>query len=197
MPWQETNPVLERRHFIHDAQSGHWRMSELCLRYGVSRVTGYKWLDRRFTTLSLRQADGSISLKRMSNALVGVYSYHWPINEASAQLASVPAAVVVANHVMGLYELGAIHLSADPPMFGEAQLAIDAMADIALPAKYGAFAGSPAGATRSSTWYSTTRSQGTSSAASSANIAHGVCPPLTAKWKLPWSATAARARSAT
>ena len=46
MPWQETNPVLERRHFIHDAQSGHWRMSELCLRYGVSRVTGYKWLER-------------------------------------------------------------------------------------------------------------------------------------------------------
>ena len=46
MPWQETNPVLERRHFVQDAQSGHWRMSELCLRYGVSRVTGYKWLDR-------------------------------------------------------------------------------------------------------------------------------------------------------
>ncbi len=46
MPWQETNPVLERRHFIHDAQSGHWRMSELCVRYNVSRVTGYKWLDR-------------------------------------------------------------------------------------------------------------------------------------------------------
>ena len=46
MPWQETNPVLERRHFIQDVRSGHWKMSELCLRYGVSRVTGYKWLDR-------------------------------------------------------------------------------------------------------------------------------------------------------
>lgn len=46
MPWRETNPVLERRHFIQDVRSGHWRMSELCLRYGVSRVTGYKWLDR-------------------------------------------------------------------------------------------------------------------------------------------------------
>src|SRR4026208_2520835 len=46
MPWQETNPVLERRHFVQDARSGHWKMSELCLRYGVSRVTGYKWLDR-------------------------------------------------------------------------------------------------------------------------------------------------------
>jgi putative transposase len=46
MPWQETNPVLERRHFVQDVRSGHWKMSELCLRYGVSRVTGYKWLDR-------------------------------------------------------------------------------------------------------------------------------------------------------
>ena len=46
------------------------------------------------------------------------------------QLASVPAAVVVANHAMGLYELAAIHLSADPPAFGEAQVAIDAMGAI-------------------------------------------------------------------
>lgn len=46
MPWQETDPMLERRHFIQDVRSGHWNMSELCLRYGVSRVTGYKWLDR-------------------------------------------------------------------------------------------------------------------------------------------------------
>src|SRR5215831_20374302 len=43
----------------------------------------------------------------------------------------------------------------------------------------------------------TTASHGTVSEASSANIAHGVCPPLTAKWKLPPAATAARARSAT
>src|SRR5271169_7080643 len=43
----------------------------------------------------------------------------------------------------------------------------------------------------------TTASQGTVSAASSANIAHGVWPPLTAKWKLPLAATASRARSAT
>ena len=34
----------------------------------------------------------------------------------------------------------------------------------------------------------TTASQGTVSDASSANIAHAVCPPLTAKWKLPLAA---------
>ena len=42
------------------------------------------------------------------------------------QLAGVPAAVVVANHAMGCYELAAIHLSAQPPNLPEAQLAIDA-----------------------------------------------------------------------
>jgi putative transposase len=46
MPWQETNPVLERRHFAHDLASGHWTMTELCDRYGISRNTGYKWLHR-------------------------------------------------------------------------------------------------------------------------------------------------------
>lgn len=46
MPWTETNPVLERHHFAHDFESGHWTMTELCLRYGISRTAGYKWLDR-------------------------------------------------------------------------------------------------------------------------------------------------------
>lgn len=47
--------------------------------------------------------------------------------EVRRQLAAVPAAVVVANHAMGLYELAAIHLLQDPPRFDEASLAIDAM----------------------------------------------------------------------
>ena len=46
------------------------------------------------------------------------------------QLASVPAARVVANHAMGLYELAAIHLSNQPPNLGEARVAIDAMGGI-------------------------------------------------------------------
>ena len=46
MPWLETSSVLERERFVKDVESGHWGMSELCLRYGVSRITGYKWLDR-------------------------------------------------------------------------------------------------------------------------------------------------------
>ena len=61
MPWQETNPVLERRHFIQDLKSGQWAMSELCERYGVSRVTGYKWLERH-------QQGGDASLVDQSRA---------------------------------------------------------------------------------------------------------------------------------
>ena len=37
------------------------------------------------------------------------------IDEARRRVAEVPAEVVVTNHVMGLYELAAIHLSADQP----------------------------------------------------------------------------------
>ena len=46
------------------------------------------------------------------------------MDEVRRQLASVPAAVVVANHAMGLYELAAIHLSSEPPNFPEAQLSL-------------------------------------------------------------------------
>jgi hypothetical protein len=49
------------------------------------------------------------------------------IDEARQRLASVPAAQVVANHAMGLFELAAIHLSRTPPQLSEATLAIDAM----------------------------------------------------------------------
>lgn len=44
-----------------------------------------------------------------------------------ARLASTPAADVIANHAMGLYELAAIHLSAEQPNFNDAALAIDAL----------------------------------------------------------------------
>lgn len=47
--------------------------------------------------------------------------------DARQRLASVPAEVVVVNHVMGMYELAAIHLSATPPSLADAALAIDAV----------------------------------------------------------------------
>ena len=52
------------------------------------------------------------------------------MDEVRAQLAQVPAAQVIANHAMGLFELAAIHLSTQPPNLPEAVLAIDAMASL-------------------------------------------------------------------
>jgi putative transposase len=46
MPWQETEPMLERRKFITEYLAGLYTMSELCARYGISRKSGYKWLAR-------------------------------------------------------------------------------------------------------------------------------------------------------
>ena len=46
MPWAETEPMKERARFIADAEGGLYSMTELCERYGISRRTGYKWLDR-------------------------------------------------------------------------------------------------------------------------------------------------------
>jgi hypothetical protein len=51
--------------------------------------------------------------------------------EARRQLAEAPAAVVVANHAMGLYELAAIHLSQQPPNLAEAKVAIDGFGALA------------------------------------------------------------------
>lgn len=50
------------------------------------------------------------------------------IDEARRRVAEAPAEVVVVNHVMGLYELAAIHLSAPRPDLAAAALAIDAVA---------------------------------------------------------------------
>ena len=55
------------------------------------------------------------------------------------QIASAPASVVVANHLMGFYELAAIHLSQQPPNMGEASVAIDALGAVVekLPGRLG------------------------------------------------------------
>ncbi len=52
--------------------------------------------------------------------------------EAREKIAGTPASVVVGNHAMGLYELGAIHLSQQPPNLDEARLAIDALAAVVI-----------------------------------------------------------------
>jgi len=46
MPWSETSPMDQRTQFIADYLRDTLNVSELCDLYGVSRKTGYKWIDR-------------------------------------------------------------------------------------------------------------------------------------------------------
>jgi hypothetical protein len=50
--------------------------------------------------------------------------------EELAAIRNTPAAVVVGNHAIQLFELARLHLTAEPPNFADAQLAIDAMAAV-------------------------------------------------------------------
>jgi putative transposase len=46
MPWRVTSPMYERQRFVLDAEHTPNTFAELCRRYGISRKTGYKWLER-------------------------------------------------------------------------------------------------------------------------------------------------------
>ena len=46
MPWLETAPMEQRERFVRDHRLALYTMAELSARYGISRKTGYKWLDR-------------------------------------------------------------------------------------------------------------------------------------------------------
>ena len=46
MPWKETCPMNERMEFIGLYRRDEWSMAELCREFGISRKTGYKWVER-------------------------------------------------------------------------------------------------------------------------------------------------------
>jgi len=46
MPWEEVTTMSLRLEFVRLALHEDANMSELCQRFGISRKTGYKWLDR-------------------------------------------------------------------------------------------------------------------------------------------------------
>jgi hypothetical protein len=50
------------------------------------------------------------------------------MEQVQAQLLAAPAAMVVVNHAMGLYELAALHLMQPEPKLSEASVAIDSLA---------------------------------------------------------------------
>jgi putative transposase len=46
MPWRETSPMEQRLEFVREFKTDLFTMTELAAQYGISRKTGYKWLER-------------------------------------------------------------------------------------------------------------------------------------------------------
>ena len=46
MPWRSLTVMDERAQFVFEAAHSHLSFAALCRRYGISRPTGYKWLQR-------------------------------------------------------------------------------------------------------------------------------------------------------
>src|SRR5688572_12092995 len=46
MPWRETSPMEQRLEFVREYETELFTMTELAEQYGISRKTGYKWLER-------------------------------------------------------------------------------------------------------------------------------------------------------
>jgi transposase InsO family protein len=59
MPWREMSPMEQRLEFVQEYASGLFTMTELAAEYGISRKTGYKWLERY-------EADGALGLRDRS-----------------------------------------------------------------------------------------------------------------------------------
>jgi transposase InsO family protein len=46
MPWEETTRMEQRARLVEEFESTLYSVTELCRRYGISRKTAYKWLNR-------------------------------------------------------------------------------------------------------------------------------------------------------
>ena len=46
MPWSEVKPMDQKLQFVSLFLNREQSMTELCKLFGISRKTGYKWLDR-------------------------------------------------------------------------------------------------------------------------------------------------------
>ena len=59
MPWYERSPMDQRMQFVTEFDSGLFTMTELAEHYGISRTTGYKWVERHDAEGVLGLADRS------------------------------------------------------------------------------------------------------------------------------------------
>ncbi len=75
MPWREICPMDEKTRFIAAVLAAEESMTELCAEFGISRKTGYKWLQRY-------RARGPAGLYELSRAPQRV---PWAITNAQAE----------------------------------------------------------------------------------------------------------------
>jgi transposase InsO family protein len=59
MPWRETSPMEQRLEFVREYETELFTMTELAAQYGISRKTGYKWLEQY-------DAEGALGLRDRS-----------------------------------------------------------------------------------------------------------------------------------
>jgi transposase len=67
LPWKESSPVTERERFIDAYMQRKHTVAELSRRFGISRKTGYKWIERYMSGLEL--TDRSRRPHRSPNAV--------------------------------------------------------------------------------------------------------------------------------
>lgn len=79
MPWKDVRPMDEKVLFIADHLRQVGNFSELCERYGISRKTGYKWVER------YRQ-EGSEGLNERSRKPHDSLATPYPIQQAILEL---------------------------------------------------------------------------------------------------------------
>ena len=102
---------------------GHFRSRSLSR--GIGRRSGGNASNSVAAMTTNDATDDSIDNLDESTALSDAQE---ALEDARRRIAEAPAQVVVVNHLMGLYELAAIHLSAVPPKLDDASLAIYAFA---------------------------------------------------------------------
>jgi putative transposase len=68
MPWRETSPMEQRLEFVREYATELFTMTELAAQYGISRKTGYKWLERYDTAGASGLFDHSRRPRQTPNA---------------------------------------------------------------------------------------------------------------------------------
>ena len=71
MPWKDVRPMDEKILFIADHLRAPGNFRQLCGRYGISRKTGYKWVER----YQAEGIDGLEERSRRPHAVVGEIPY--------------------------------------------------------------------------------------------------------------------------